>query len=73
MKSHTGIYLGSVAIILTCMVFLAFMATDTSTGDTSLSAVAMNWQHIGKLFSIYISDIELKIQLEQKNNSEFIY
>lgn len=48
LKSYLGVCMEGVVIVLSCLIFSAFMS-NAPTPDTSLSAVTMAWQYVGEV------------------------
>lgn len=48
LKSYIGVCMEGAVIVLSCLIFSAFMSSGTPVLDTSLSAVTMSWQYIGE-------------------------
>lgn len=48
-KSYTGVCLEGALVVLSCVIYSAFLSSSSPTVDTSLSAVVMVWQYIGQM------------------------
>lgn len=48
-KSYTGVCLEGALVVLSCVIYSAFLSSSSSAVDTSLSAVVMVWQYIGQM------------------------
>ncbi|MBU5431945.1 hypothetical protein [Intestinimonas sp. MSJ-38] len=48
-KSYTGVCLEGALVVLSCVMYSAFLSSSSPAVDTSLSAVVMVWQYIGQM------------------------
>lgn len=48
-KSYTGVCLEGALVVLSCVIYSAFLSSSSPAVDTSLSAVVMVWQYIGQM------------------------
>ena len=48
-RSYAGVCLEGAVIVLACLIYSAFLSSDTPSVDTTLPAVTMTWQYIGQL------------------------
>lgn len=48
-KSYTGVCLEGALVVLSCVIYSAFLSSSSPVVDTSLSAVVMVWQYIGQM------------------------
>ena len=48
-RSYAGVCLEGAVIVLSCLIYSAFLSSDAPSVDTTLPAVTMTWQYIGQL------------------------
>ena len=49
LKSYTGVCMEGAVIVLSCLIYSAFLSSSTPAADTTLPAVTMVWQYVGQL------------------------
>lgn len=49
LKSYSGVCLEGAIVVVSCVIYSAFLSSSSPAVDTSLSAVTMVWQYIGQL------------------------
>ena len=49
LKSYAGVCLEGAIVVISCVIYSAFLSSSSPAVDTSLSAVTMVWQYIGQL------------------------
>lgn len=49
LKSYSGVCLEGAIVVVSCLIYSAFLSSSSPAVDTSLSAVTMVWQYIGQL------------------------
>ena len=49
MKSYTGVCMEGAVIVLSCLIYSAFLSSSTPAADATLPAVTMVWQYVGQL------------------------
>ena len=48
-KSYLGVCMEGAVIVLSCLIYSAFLSSSTPAADTTLPAVTMVWQYVGQL------------------------
>lgn len=49
LKSYVGVCIEGAVIVLSCLIYSAFLSSSTPAVDSSLPAVTMAWEYIGQL------------------------
>ena len=49
LKSYTGVCMEGAVIVLSCLIYSAFLSSSTPAADATLPAVTMVWQYVGQL------------------------
>ena len=79
LKSYTGVCMEGAVIVLSCLIYSAFLSSSTPAADTTLPAVTMVWQYVGQLvFNMLILTGLVKYadrlgETEAKETKSYIY
>ena len=49
LKSYIGVCMEGAVVVLSCVIYSAFLSSSTPAADATLSAVTMVWQYIGQM------------------------